>query len=63
MYSLGEHIAIDEGMLKWKGRLSFRVYNKEKPTKYGIKACILADSTSGYCWNMDILYNASKRRH
>ena len=23
MYALGEHIAIDEGMLKWRGRLSF----------------------------------------
>ena len=40
---LGEHIDIDEGMLKWRGRLSFRVYNKEKPTKYGIKGFILAD--------------------
>ena len=25
--ALGKHIAIDEGMLKWRGRLSFRVYN------------------------------------
>ena len=60
MYSLGEHIAIDEGMLKWRGRLSFRVYNKDKPTKYGIKAYILADSNSGYCWNMDIYHQQKK---
>ena len=51
-----EHIAIDKGMLKWRGRLSFRIYDKDKPTKYGIKAYILADSTSGYCWNMDIYH-------
>ena len=56
LYAVGEHIAIDEGMLKWRGRLSFRVYNKDKPTKYGIKAYILADSASGYCWNMDIYH-------
>ena len=56
VYAVGEHIAIDEGILKWRGRLSFRVYNKDKPTKYGIKAYILADSASGYCWNMDIYH-------
>ena len=49
LYGLGEHIAIDEGMLKWRGRLFFSVYNKDKPTKYGIKSYILADSTLGYC--------------
>ena len=48
-------------MLKWRGRLSFRVYNKDKPTKYGIKAYILTDSNSGYCWNMDIYYGQGKR--
>ena len=60
LYSLGEYIAIDKGMLKWRGRLSFRVYNKDKPTKYGIKAYILVDSTSGYCYNMDIYHRERK---
>ena len=61
LYNPGEQISIDEGMLKWRGRLSFRVYNKDKPTKYGIKAYILADSNSGYCWNMDIYHGKGKR--
>ena len=56
----GEQISIDEGMLKWRGRLSFRVYNKDKPTKYGIKAYILADSNSNYCWNIDIYHGQGK---
>ena len=60
LYALGEHIALDEGMLKRRGRLSFRVYNKDKPTKYRIKAFILADSNSGYCWNMDIFHHQKK---
>ena len=60
LYALGEHIAIDEGMLKWRGRLSFCVYNKDKPTKYGIKSYILADSQSGYCWNMAIYHHEKK---
>ena len=60
LYGLGEHIAIDEGMLKWRGRLCFRVYNKDKPTKYGIKSYMLADSKSGYCWNMAIYHREKK---
>ena len=60
LFLLGENIAIDEGMLKWKGRLSFRVYNPDKPTKYGIKAYILADSKTGYCWNLDFYHQQKK---
>jgi len=60
MYDLGEFISIDEGMVKWRGRLSFRVYNKDKPIKYGIKSYILADSRSKYCWNIDMYHGVSK---
>ena len=31
------NLSIDEGMLKWKGRLSIHVYNPLKPIKYGLK--------------------------
>ena len=31
--------------------LSFRVYNPQKPVKYGIKSYILCDSATGYCFN------------
>ena len=60
LYSLGEHISIDKGMLKWRGRLSFRVYMKDKPVKYGIKSYILADSKTHYCWNMDLYHRVKK---
>ncbi|XP_014674059.1 PREDICTED: piggyBac transposable element-derived protein 4-like [Priapulus caudatus] len=50
LYNPGQNISIDEGMLLWRGRLTFRVYNPAKPVKYGIKSYILADSQSGYCW-------------
>ncbi|XP_064635785.1 piggyBac transposable element-derived protein 4-like [Lineus longissimus] len=59
-YNPHEHVSIDEGMLKWKGRLVFRVYNPMKPIKYGIKSYILADSHSAYCWNM-IVYDGTHR--
>ena len=41
LYALGEEISIDEGMLKWRRRLFFTVYNKDKPVKYGIKSYML----------------------
>ena len=37
LYVPTSNLSIDEGMLKWKGRLSIRVYNPMKPIKYGIK--------------------------
>ena len=61
LYQLGEQISIDDRMLKWRSQLSFRVYQKDKLIKYGIKAYILADSNSGYCWNMDIYHGQEKR--
>ena len=60
LYNPGEHIAIDEGMLKWRGRLSFRVYMKSKPVKYGIKSYILADSQNHYCWNLEVYHRSKK---
>ena len=31
-------LSLDEGMVPWRGNLSFRVYNPDKPKRYGIKA-------------------------
>lgn len=52
LYQPGQNICIDKGMMLWRGRLSFRVYNPQKPIKYGIKSYILCDSGKGYCFNM-----------
>ena len=60
LYDLREHIFINEGILEWRGRLNFRVYNKDKPIKYGIKFYIWADSSSHDCWNMDMYHHEKK---
>ncbi|XP_061585716.1 piggyBac transposable element-derived protein 4-like [Cololabis saira] len=52
LYQPRQNICIDEGMMLWRGRLSFRVYNPQKPVKYGIKSYILCESATGYCFNM-----------
>ena len=48
VYRPHRHISIDEGMVPWRGNLSFRVYNPDKPKKYGMKAYMLCDSENGY---------------
>ena len=52
MYQPNTNISIDEGVMLWQGRLAFKVYNPQKPVKYGIKSYILCDSETGYCFNM-----------
>ena len=47
-YKLGWEIAVDESMIGFKGRLHFIQYKPKKPTKWGMKAFVLADSSSGY---------------
>ena len=49
-----QHISIDESMVPFKGNIHFRVYNPNKPDKYGIKTFKLGDSTNGYCCSFDI---------
>uniref|UniRef100_A0A8C5E3K8 PiggyBac transposable element-derived protein domain-containing protein n=1 Tax=Gouania willdenowi TaxID=441366 RepID=A0A8C5E3K8_GOUWI len=52
LYQPGRNVCVDEGVMQWRGRLSFRVYNPQKSVKYGIKSYILCDSATGYCFNM-----------
>ncbi len=45
---------IDEGMVPFKGRLGFKQYRKEKPTKWGIKVWLLATSKTDYLHNFEV---------
>lgn len=49
-----KNISVDEGMIAFRGRLSFRQYMPAKPTKYGIKVWMAADSSNGYVLNFDV---------
>ena len=40
-------------MVAWKGPLSFRVFNPDKPDKFGIKVFELCDSSTAYCCNLE----------
>ena len=50
-YTLGREISVDESMIGFKGRLWFVQYLPKKPTKWGMKAFVLAESVTGYTYN------------
>ena len=47
-------VTIDESMVKFKGRLSFRQYLPSKPIKWGVKIWTMAESTTGYVCKFQI---------
>ena len=48
------NVSIDEAMIPFRGQIHFRVYNKDKPHKYGMKAYELCDSSNGYCSQFEL---------
>ena len=63
IYIPGKHVCIDESMMLWRGRLSFRQYIKNKKYKYGVKHYNLCESngliikTKIYCGREEIIQN------
>jgi len=53
-YIPDREISLDEGMLGWRGRLQFRVYNPSKIIKYGILVQTVCGSSTGYIRNLQI---------
>ena len=54
LYQPSRNISIDERMVRNKGRYSFRQYIKDKPTKWGMKIWVLAESTTGYTYDYEV---------
>ena len=58
VYEPSEFVCIDEELLLWKGRLSFKQFIPNKRSRFGIKFFSLCE-TSGYLWN-SLVYLGSK---
>ena len=54
MYKPTRQLAIDETLIKFKGKVHFRQFLPIKPGRFGIKTFTLAESTSGYLLNSKI---------
>ena len=58
-YNPAKEMSMDEGMVKFKGRIFFRQYMPKKPIRWGIKVWMLADSKNGYVSNFDVYLGAA----
>ena len=61
-YTLGQHVSVDESMIKFKGRSCMKQYLPMKPTKRGFKVWMLADSANGYVYNFRIYTGKDQSR-
>ena len=53
-YTPDKEVTVDESMVKFKGRLSFRQYLPSKPIKWGIKVWALCEAATGYLSNFQV---------
>ena len=56
------NVSVDETMVGFRGRFAAKQYMPAKPTKYGIKAFTVADSTHGYVLNC-LVYTGGDTLH
>ena len=56
VYTPEQDLSFDEGTCPFKGRVHFKVYNPNKPHKFGMKSYQLCESSSGYCCGFDLYH-------
>ena len=54
----GKELSVDETMVRFQGRVSFKQYNKDKPNKWAIKLWSLAASSIGFLLKYDVYLGA-----
>jgi len=61
-YTPSKHIAVDEYLSLWKGRLKFRMYIPSKRERYRIKIYMICESDTGYLSNF-IVYTGDDTKY
>ncbi|KAL9952183.1 hypothetical protein ACROYT_G039398 [Oculina patagonica] len=54
LYQPRQNVAIDERMVRSRHRAGIKQYIRDKPTKWGIKLWVLADSSNGYTIDFNV---------
>lgn len=54
VWTPSKNICIDEGMILFRGKVHFNVYNPDKPDTCGVKSYQLCDSSNGCCCMFEI---------
>ena len=54
LYKSKQNVAIDERMVKSRHRSGIGQYIRDKPTKWGVKLWVLADSSNGYTVDFNV---------
>lgn len=62
-YVPSKKVSVDESTVGYKGRVIFKVYNKDKPTKWGIKVFVLSESKTGYICAMEPYFGSTTTDH
>ena len=60
MFEPGKQLSLDKATCAFKGRVSFRTYNPNKPQKWGIKIFEVCDAATGYRLSFDIATGESR---
>ncbi|CAH1957172.1 unnamed protein product [Acanthoscelides obtectus] len=58
VYIPGKNISVDESLMGWKGRLSWKQYIPSKRKRFGIKFYMLCESSTGYVYNFFVYTGA-----
>ena len=61
-YKPEKNISIDESLLLWKGRLKWKRCISLKRARFGIESFVLAESKTGYVWNLCV-YTGKETRY
>nr|XP_033472352.1 piggyBac transposable element-derived protein 4-like [Epinephelus lanceolatus]XP_033472354.1 piggyBac transposable element-derived protein 4-like [Epinephelus lanceolatus] len=54
LFNPGRDVCVDEQLVPFRGRCSFRQYIPSKPAKYGLKVWVVCDVETSYAWRMQV---------